>query len=119
MTHDPSGRLPVTILSGFPSVANSPSTPERLWPSVTERLDSGAHGHILRSKSLFTPASRPGGDRGGAPSAPELVLIGTLWTPMRSGRPDRLSHDGRRGPPAGPFPAPDTYGIDETRDREP
>ncbi|NEE25255.1 GTP-binding protein, partial [Streptomyces sp. SID7982] len=37
----------------------TPFHPERLWTFVTETLDSGAFGQILRSKGFFTLSSRP------------------------------------------------------------
>ncbi|MDX3522568.1 GTP-binding protein [Streptomyces scabiei] len=36
-----------------------PFHPARLWTFVTEALDSGDFGHVLRSKGFFTLASRP------------------------------------------------------------
>ncbi|MEV6833382.1 GTP-binding protein [Streptomyces sp. NPDC051133] len=36
-----------------------PFHPARLWTFVTQELDSGAYGQILRSKGFFTLASRP------------------------------------------------------------
>src|SRR6185437_1130427 len=37
-----------------------PFHPARLWHFVTEQLDSGAFGGILRSKGFFRLATRPG-----------------------------------------------------------
>ncbi|UCM91873.1 GTP-binding protein [Streptomyces marincola] len=79
--------------------ADRPFHPGRLWTFVTERLDSGDFGSVLRSKGFFWLASRPGvtglwsqagsvarfepsGVRaapadGGLASGQELVFIGT------------------------------------------
>ncbi|QYX78434.1 GTP-binding protein [Streptomyces akebiae] len=72
-----------------------PFHPGRLWDFVTEGLDSGAFGQVLRSKGFFTLAGRPGviglwSQAGSvarfeptaaqdeeAPFAQELVFIGT------------------------------------------
>lgn len=72
-----------------------PFHPGRLWDLVTEGLDSGAFGQVLRSKGFFTLAGRPGvlglwSQAGSvarfeptaaqdeeAPFAQELVFIGT------------------------------------------
>jgi G3E family GTPase len=90
--------------------ASRPFHPSRLWHFVTEQLDSGRHGHILRSKGFFRLATRPrvtglwsqagavarfepsgvgpaepGGDSGeatdGEPRLQELVFIGTALRP--------------------------------------
>ena len=71
-----------------------PFHPGRLWTFVTEGLDSGAYGRVLRSKGFFTLAGRSGvtglwSQAGSvarfepsaardpeAPYAQELVLIG-------------------------------------------
>ncbi|MEI5528087.1 GTP-binding protein [Streptomyces brasiliscabiei] len=75
--------------------AEAPFHPGRLWDFVTEGLDSGAFGQVLRSKGFFTLAGRPGvvglwSQAGSvarfeptaaqdeeAPFAQELVFIGT------------------------------------------
>ncbi|KND46598.1 GTP-binding protein [Streptomyces stelliscabiei] len=75
--------------------AERPFHPGRLWDFVTEGLDSGAFGQVLRSKGFFTLAGRPGviglwSQAGSvarfeptaaqdeeAPFAQELVFIGT------------------------------------------
>ncbi|MEE1763748.1 GTP-binding protein [Streptomyces sp. SP18BB07] len=75
--------------------AERPFHPGRLWEFVTEGLDSGAFGQVLRSKGFFTLAGRPGvvglwSQAGSvarfeptaaqdeeAPFAQELVFIGT------------------------------------------
>ncbi|MGD3111733.1 GTP-binding protein [Streptomyces sp. YGL11-2] len=40
--------------------AARPFHPARLWHFVTEQLESGAHGGVLRSKGFFRLATRPG-----------------------------------------------------------
>ncbi|MFI8528960.1 GTP-binding protein [Streptomyces aquilus] len=111
-----------------------PFHPTRLWDFVTQDLDGGAHGRVLRSKGFFTLASRPlvtglwsqagsvarfepsAARDDEAPYAQELVFIGTgldhaglhraLTTCLMT--PD----DGEPFPD--PFPAWDTYGIDDS-----
>ncbi|MET7924132.1 GTP-binding protein [Streptomyces sp. NPDC005349] len=111
-----------------------PFHPERLWTFVTEKLDSGAFGQILRSKGFFLLASRPQvtglWSQAGAvarfepssardidrPEGQELVFIGTdLQTEaLLSALADCLMTVGESPPPVDPFPAWDTYGIDDT-----
>ncbi|MET9972008.1 GTP-binding protein, partial [Streptomyces sp. NPDC006356] len=115
-----------------------PFHPGRLWTFVTEELDSGTYGKVLRSKGFFTLASRPrvtglwsqagsvarfepsAARDGDAPYAQELVFIGThLRAPaLRTALARCLLADGESVPPADPFPAWDTYGIDDTCDHE-
>ncbi|MFF9775015.1 GTP-binding protein [Streptomyces sp. NPDC013978] len=113
--------------------AERPFHPGRLWEFVTEGLDSGAFGEVLRSKGFFTLAGRPGvvglwSQAGSvarfeptaaqdeeAPFAQELVFIGT-----------GLRGEALRGALAGclvtgdevgcgalddPFPAWDVHGV--------
>ncbi|WP_149549409.1 GTP-binding protein [Streptomyces marokkonensis] len=47
-------------ISSFVFRSRAPFHPERLWAFVTEELDSGAHGQVLRSKGFFTLAGREG-----------------------------------------------------------
>ncbi len=47
-------------VSSFVFRSPAPFHPERLWDFVTEGLDSGAHGRVLRSKGFFTLAGREG-----------------------------------------------------------
>lgn len=115
-----------------------PFHPGRLWDFVTEGLDSGAHGPILRSKGFFTLASRPHvtglwSQAGSvarfepstardpeAPHAQELVFIGTQLEPEslhRALTACLMSPDEHR-PPSDPFPAWETYGVDDTCDHE-
>ncbi|WP_274565166.1 GTP-binding protein [Streptomyces spiramyceticus] len=123
--------------------AERPFHPGRLWDFVTQELDSGAYGQILRSKGFFWLASRPrvtglwsqaGAvarfEPSGARDADsdteqgqELVFIGTglraeaLHTALTA----CLTAVGEdAGTPADdPFPAWDTYGIDDTCEHEP
>ncbi|MEU1476666.1 GTP-binding protein [Streptomyces sp. NPDC005760] len=115
-----------------------PFHPGRLWDFVTEDLDGGGYGRILRSKGFFTLASRPHvtglwSQAGSvarfepsaardteAPYAQELVFIGTqlkaeglhraLAACLLSPDEDRALVD--------PFPAWETYGVDDTCDHE-
>lgn len=108
--------------------------PERLWTFLTESLDSGTHGQVLRSKGFFTLASRPrvtglwsqaGSVARFEPSAAraadnryaqELVFIGThLDTDsLRAALTVCLMREGEEPPAEDPFPAWDTYGFDES-----
>ena len=115
-----------------------PFHPERLWTFVTEELDSGAFGQVLRSKGFFWLASRPqvtglwsqagsvarfepsaahGPD---SPSGQELVFIGTglRAEALRAALADCLMRDGESTPLIDPFPAWDTYGIDDACEHE-
>jgi G3E family GTPase len=115
-----------------------PFHPGRLWDFVTEELDSGRYGRVLRSKGFFTLASRPRvtglwSQAGSvarfepsaardheAPYAQELVFIGTqLAAPeLQAALAACLMAPGELVPPTDPFPAWDTYGIDETCEHE-
>ncbi|MBQ1094133.1 GTP-binding protein [Streptomyces sp. B93] len=108
--------------------------PGRLWTFVTEALDSGAYGQVLRSKGFFTLASRPGvtglWSQAGSvarfepssardtdsPYAQELVLIGTQLQaePLRTALTGCLLREDEALPVYDPFPGWDTYGFDET-----
>ncbi|WP_327344286.1 GTP-binding protein [Streptomyces europaeiscabiei] len=111
-----------------------PFHPERLWTFVTEALDSGAFGQVLRSKGFFTLASRPrviglwsqagavarfepsAARDDEAPYAQELVFIGTgLRTDaLRSALAGCLVGSGEvlsASDLGDPFPAWDTYGV--------
>jgi len=113
--------------------AEVPFHPGRLWTFVSERLDSGDFGHVLRSKGFFTLATRPhvtglwsqagsvarfepsGVRDADAPYAQELVFIGTELDAdaLRAGLAGCLMADGETTPCTDPFPAWDTYGIDD------
>ncbi|GAA2306118.1 zinc metallochaperone GTPase ZigA [Streptomyces hawaiiensis] len=112
----------------------APFHPGRLWTFVTETLDSGAHGQVLRSKGFFTLASRPrvtglwsqagsvarfepsSARDTDSPYAQELVFIGTDLNAesLRAALADCLMRDDEAPPAADPFPAWDTYGFDES-----
>ncbi|WP_403551691.1 GTP-binding protein [Streptomyces iakyrus] len=108
-----------------------PFHPGRLWDFVTGDLDSGAHGHVLRSKGFFTLAGRegvtglwsqagsvarfePSGVRDtDAPHAQELVFIGVgLQEPsLRTALAGCLMADGEQLPADDPFPLWDTGDV--------
>ncbi|OXY92872.1 GTP-binding protein [Streptomyces diastatochromogenes] len=113
-----------------------PFHPGRLWRFVTEEMDSGAYGQVLRSKGFFTLASRPrvtglwsqagsvarfepsaARDTDG-PGGQELVFIGTHLRAeaLHAALTDCLSADGEELPADDPFPAWHGYGIDDTCD---
>ncbi|MGW2817909.1 GTP-binding protein [Streptomyces sp. NPDC001415] len=115
-----------------------PFHPGRLWTFVTEELDTGTYGQILRSKGFFTLASRPHvtglwSQVGSvarfepstardteSPQAQELVFIGTDLNAdaLQAALADCLMAGGESTPPVDPFPAWDTYGIDDTCEHE-
>ncbi|MFC4466621.1 GTP-binding protein [Streptomyces xiangluensis] len=119
--------------------SSMPFHPGRLWTFVTEELDSGAFGQVLRSKGFFWLASRPqvtglwsqagsvarfepSGARGAdGPSGQELVFIGTGLRAevLRTALAGCLMRDGESTPLIDPFPAWDTYGIDDACEHEP
>ena len=118
--------------------SETPFHPGRLWTFVTDELDSGAYGKVLRSKGFFTLPSRPrvtglwsqagsvarfepsAARDAEAPYAQELVFIGThLRAPaLRAALAECLMADGEGVPAADPFPAWDTYGIDDACEHE-
>ncbi|MFF0223415.1 GTP-binding protein [Streptomyces sp. NPDC004629] len=115
-----------------------PFHPNRLWRFVTEEMDNGAYGQILRSKGFFTLASRPrvtglwsqagsiarfepsAAHDADGPAGQELVFIGTHLhaEALQAALTDCLLADGESLPTDDPFPAWDTYGIDDTCDHE-
>lgn len=115
-----------------------PFHPARLWSFVTEHLDSGAYGRVLRSKGFFTLAGRPhvtglwsqagsvarfepsAARDDEAPYAQELVFIGTQLEAARlhSALAACLMDPQESVPGADPFPAWDTYGIEDTCEHE-
>ena len=118
--------------------SETPFHPGRLWTFVTDELDSGAYGKVLRSKGFFTLPSRPrvtglwsqagsvarfepsAARDAEAPYAQELVFIGThLRAPaLRAAQAECRMADGEGVPAADPFPAWDTYGIDDACEHE-
>ncbi|MCX5329699.1 GTP-binding protein [Streptomyces sp. NBC_00140] len=115
-----------------------PFHPARLWTFVTEHLDGGAYGRVLRSKGFFTLASRPhvtglwsqagsvarfepsAARDDEAPHAQELVFIGTQLEAARlhSALATCLMGPEENVPDVDPFPAWDTYGIEDTCEHE-
>ncbi|MGN5380792.1 GTP-binding protein [Streptomyces lasalocidi] len=115
-----------------------PFHPGRLWTFVTEQLDSGAYGQILRSKGFFTLASRPhvtglwsqadsvarfepsAARDAESPDSQELVFIGTHLhaDALQTALNNCLMADGDSPPAADPFPAWNTYGVDDSCEHE-
>ncbi|MFE9698200.1 GTP-binding protein [Streptomyces sp. NPDC006270] len=107
--------------------------PGRLWSFVTEALDSGMYGQVLRSKGFFTLATRshvtglwsqagsvvrfePHSARDtDRLHVQELVFIGTRLKAarLRAALTDCLMREAEARPAADPFPAWDTYGFDD------
>ncbi|UYQ66192.1 GTP-binding protein [Streptomyces peucetius] len=118
--------------------AGRPFHPVRLWEFVTEGLDSGSFGQILRSKGFFRLAGRPrvtglwsqagsvarfepsGACEPGTAQGQELVFIGTqLDVPaLRAALDACLTADGEVARHDDPFPAWETFGIDEACEHE-
>ncbi|MEW5626172.1 GTP-binding protein [Streptomyces hydrogenans] len=113
--------------------ADAPFHPHRLWSFVTQDLDGGAFGRVLRSKGFFRLSSRPrvtglwsqagavarfepsGAHGPESTQGQELVFIGTdldadaLRTALRS----CLMTPDEAVPADDDFPAWETYGIDD------
>ncbi|MFJ7067996.1 GTP-binding protein [Streptomyces sp. NPDC101115] len=114
--------------------AERPFHPQRLWTFVTQDLDSGTYGRILRSKGFFWLASRPrvtglwsqagavarfepSGARGPETTqGQELVFIGTGLRAgaLRASLESCLLEPGEQAPADDEFPPWETYGIDDT-----
>ncbi|WP_404816370.1 GTP-binding protein [Streptomyces thermolineatus] len=118
--------------------ADRPFHPARLWEFVTEGLDSGAFGRVLRSKGFFRLAGRPritglwsqagsvarfepsGVDEPNTVQGQELVFIGIGLdaAALRAALDGCLLADGEAVPRDDPFPAWDTYGMDDACEHE-
>ncbi|GGU33296.1 GTP-binding protein [Streptomyces violascens] len=111
--------------------------PGRLWEFVTENLDSGAYGRILRSKGFFWLAGRdrvtglwsqagavarfePSGMRECGGQAQELVFIGTGLNSdaLHRALDACLVHPDESAPQHDPFPTWDVHGTDDTCEHE-
>ncbi|MFG3496604.1 GTP-binding protein [Streptomyces sp. NPDC047886] len=111
--------------------------PERLWRFVTEDLDSGAYGRVLRSKGFFRLAGRDGvtglwsqagGVAGFEPSGTaasgghgqELVFIGTglRADALHRALEECLVGQDEPGPWADPFPAWEVHATGDVCEHE-
>ncbi|MFD4030036.1 GTP-binding protein [Streptomyces sp. NPDC058637] len=110
-----------------------PFHPDRLWTFVTDGLDSGRYGQVLRSKGFFWLSSRPnvtglwsqagsvarfepsGARDSGTTQGQELVFIGTdlRAETLHEALSACLMSEGEARPAADLFPRWDTYGIDD------
>ncbi|GHJ93423.1 GTP-binding protein [Streptomyces sp. NE5-10] len=113
--------------------ADAPFHPHRLWSFVTQDLDGGAFGRVLRSKGFFWLSSRPrvtglwsqagavarfepSGARGPeSAQGQELVFIGTGLDAdaLRAALRSCLMTPDEAVPADDEFPAWETYGIDD------
>ncbi|NUK72465.1 GTP-binding protein [Streptomyces lunaelactis] len=118
--------------------AGRPFHPGRLWEFVTEGLDSGAYGQVLRSKGFFSLAGReqvtglwsqagavarfePSGTSDGeSGQGQELVFIGTGLRPeaLRAALDACLLRADEKGPWHDPFPAWDVHAVDDVCEHE-
>ncbi|MFH9266751.1 GTP-binding protein [Streptomyces sp. NPDC017546] len=119
--------------------SDRPFHPERLWTFVTDGLDSGRYGQVLRSKGFFWLSSRPnvtglwsqagsvarfepfGARDAGTTQGQELVFIGTDLRagPLHEALSACLMSAREARPATDPFPEWDTYGIDDACEHEP
>ncbi|MEU3188362.1 GTP-binding protein [Streptomyces sp. NPDC006923] len=115
-----------------------PFHPGRLWAFVTEGLDSGRYGQVLRSKGFFWLSSRPrvtglwsqagsvarfepsGARDIGTAQGQELVFIGRglRAEALLASLTECLMSDAEAPPGVDPFPSWDTYGIDDACEHE-
>jgi len=125
-------------ISGTVFRADRPFHPGRLWQFVTEGLDSGAYGQVLRSKGFFALAGRgpvtglwsqagavarfePSGahdaERG---QSQELVFIGTglRADALHAALEACLVGAEESGPWDDPFPAWDAHGVEDACEHE-
>ncbi|MGW1073072.1 GTP-binding protein [Streptomyces sp. NPDC002537] len=118
--------------------SRAPFHPGRLWTFVTEELDSGTYGRVLRSKGFFWLASRPrvtglwsqagavarfepsGAREPGTAQGQELVFIGTglRAEALRAALTACLLAEGEPVPVEDGFPVWETYGIDAACEHE-
>ncbi|MFJ9142946.1 GTP-binding protein [Streptomyces griseus] len=119
--------------------ADRPFHPGRLWAFVTEGLDSGRYGQVLRSKGFFWLSSRPrvtglwsqagsvarfepsGARDAGTTQGQELVFIGTdLDADALHEALARclLSEEESWFTAADPFPEWETHGLDDAYEHE-
>ncbi|WP_236242307.1 GTP-binding protein [Streptomyces sp. CC228A] len=133
--------VPETEEYGISSIvfrSDLPFHPGRLWAFVTEGLDSGTFGRVLRSKGFFWLASRPrvtglwsqaggiarfepsGARDGGTTQGQELVFIGTglRADALRAALDACLLAPGEPVPVDDDFPAWETYGIEDACEHE-
>ncbi|WP_250293333.1 GTP-binding protein [Streptomyces atroolivaceus] len=118
--------------------SDRPFHPDRLWTLVTDGLDSGRYGQVLRSKGFFWLSTRPnvtglwsqagsiarfepsGARDAGTTQGQELVFIGTALRAelLHEALSACLMSQGEARPAADPFPEWDTYGIDDACEHE-
>ncbi|GHB18576.1 MULTISPECIES: GTP-binding protein [Streptomyces] len=133
--------MPETEEYGISSMvfrSDRPFHPDRLWTFVTDGLDSGRYGRVLRSKGFFWLSSRPnvtglwsqagsvarfepsGARDSMTTQGQELVFIGTdlRAETLHEALSACLMSEGEARPAADHFPEWDTYGIDDSCEHE-